>query len=104
MAESPRNASPPTGSELIAAEGEVLLRKYVAVWLWSILFGGTTGLTYTMISFSTGERWGSLALSLAVATLFGIYLLALAWLQLYRYLQYFLIPYVLVGRRAEEED
>jgi hypothetical protein len=35
---------------------EELLRKYLAVWLWSILFGGTTGLTYTMLSFYSGER------------------------------------------------
>jgi len=104
MADSPRNASPTTETSLIAAELEGLLRKYLAVWLWSILFGGTTGLTYTMISFSTGERWGTLALSLAVVTLFGIYLLALAWWQLYMYLRAFLIPHVLLGRRAEEAD
>jgi hypothetical protein len=104
MTESPGNAAPASRSDLIAAATEVLVRKYLAVWLWSILFGGTTGLTYTMISFQTGERWGALGLSLAVLTFLAIYLLAFAWLQLYKYLRTFLIPHVLIGIPVDEHD
>ena len=102
MDESPQRSAT-TETSQSTAEFERLLRKYLAVWLWSILFGGTTGLTYTMISFSTGERWGVLGLSLAVSTFFAICLLAMAWWQLYTYLRGFLIPQVLLGQQVGDD-
>jgi hypothetical protein len=81
---------------------EELLRKYLAVWLWSILFGGTTGLTYTMLSFYSGERWGPLGLPLSALTAVAIFFLLIAWSYLYLYLRDFLIPDVLIGRQRGE--
>jgi hypothetical protein len=81
---------------------DMLLRKYIAVWLWSILFGGTTGLTYTLISYSSGDHWGHLGLVLGAMTACGIYVLLLAWFYLYIYLKNHLIPVVVMGKDIED--
>ncbi|TOR07959.1 hypothetical protein CGG82_23515, partial [Vibrio parahaemolyticus] len=43
-----------------AAKLDILLRKYLSVWLWSILFGGATTLTFSLSSIRDYEKWGIL--------------------------------------------
>ena len=74
---------------------EMLLNKYVSVWLWSILFGTTTGLLYSFLSFRY-DKWGDLGAVLIIPAVGSLVLAIGAWLQLYRALTQFLIPrYVL---------
>ena len=69
-----------------------LLSKYISVWLWSILFGGTTGLTYTLINYESQEKWGVLAIALTFFTIVGISFLLISWHYLYLYLSKVIIP------------
>jgi len=83
---------------------EMLLNKYVSVWLWSILFGTTTGVLYSFLSFRY-ERWGDLGAVLVIPALGSLLLAVGAWLQLYRALTRFLIPrYVLNARSDGSEE
>lgn len=70
-----------------------LLSKYVAVWLWSITFGGTSALAYNLIgsSFARGA-WGTLSFALAALAALGMVLIAVAWLSLYHYFATYLLP------------
>ena len=82
----------------------MLLNKYVSVWLWSILFGTTTGVLYSFLSFRY-ERWGDLGAVLVIPALGSLLLAVGAWLQLYRALTRFLIPrYVLNARSDGSEE
>ena len=81
-----------------------LLSRYVSVWLWSILFGGTTALTYTLITYPSERGWAILPFLLAVLTWSGILLLALSWIYLYRYLTLMIIPIFILGRDIKTDD
>ena len=39
---------------------DTLLTKYVRVWVWSILFGATSGLSYAYIGVRFDRSWGPL--------------------------------------------
>ncbi|HEV2800381.1 MAG TPA: hypothetical protein VGW12_07785 [Pyrinomonadaceae bacterium] len=83
---------------------ETLLSKYIAVWLWSILFSAISGVVFTFIAYRPFEgRWRAAALLSAL--LIGIGLLAslASLLALYRGLVYFLIPQFLLGKEADPE-
>ena len=67
------------------------LSKYILVWLWSILFGASSGLMYSLIEYRP-ERWGQLALPLLVLSILGILCAFAALIVLIRYLLKFLIP------------
>lgn len=82
---------------------EALLNKYISVWLWSILFGTTTGVLFSFLSFRY-DRWGELGVVLAIPA-FGSLVLAIgAWLQLYRALTIFLIPRYVLSKPADGAD
>ena len=68
-----------------------LLSKYVAVWLWSIIFGTTTGVLYSFLSFRY-DRWGGLGIVLLIPAIVSLTLAILSWLSLYRGLSNYLIP------------
>jgi hypothetical protein len=78
------------------SQWEVLLNKYVSVWLWSILFGTTTGVLYTFLSFRI-DKWGCLAGVLAVPLTMALLMAIGSSLQLYRGLVQFLIPRYILG-------
>ena len=71
-----------------------LLRKYVSVWLWSILFGATTGLGTGLayLSFGGGARWGPLGPVILATALSGVAVVLSAWWSLYLYLVRVLLP------------
>ena len=80
---------------------EALLSKYIAVWIWSILFGTLTGLTYSFLS-SRIVNWGPLALLPAIPLVIGIWASLLAWRSMYKYLINYLIPSFI--HNTENED
>lgn len=73
------------------AQLDQLLNKYVAVWLWSILFGTTTGVLYSFLSFRY-DRWGGLGLIIVIPAIASLMYAILSWIALYRALSRYLIP------------
>jgi len=81
------------------ADLDKLLSKYIVVWLWSILFGASTGLTYSLIEYRP-EKWGQLALFLLVLSFLGTASALCSLILLIKYLLRYLIP-VLLGGQAD---
>jgi hypothetical protein len=79
-----------------------LLNKYVAVWLWSILFGATTGVGYTVMTLRSGS-WGSLGAVLVLPGMIVLMFTAAAWLHLYRAFTRYLLP-VFFENRSDEKS
>jgi len=73
-----------------------LLSKYILVWIWSILFGASSGLIYSLIEYRP-ERWGILALPLLFVSLLGMFFAFGSFLTLFRYLLNYLLP-IFYGR------
>jgi hypothetical protein len=82
---------------------ELLLTKYISVWIWSILFGAMTGLTYTFLSSRIGN-WGSLALLPGIPMVIGIIAIIQAWISIYRYLIHYLIPTFIHQSRSKLDN
>lgn len=80
-----------------------LLNKYVSVWLWSILFGTTTGVLYTFLNLRF-DRWGGLGLILVLPALFSLILAILSWLRLYHALAGYLIPRFILDTPTGKSD
>ena len=74
-----------------------LLRKYVAVWLWSILFGTTTGVIFFFMNYRPSGDWRELSLIYAYCVAIGGSASILSWVVLLRYLTRWLLPEVLAG-------
>lgn len=68
-----------------------LLSKYLSVWLWSILFGGTTTLTFSLANVTGYEKWGTLAWVIAMLLAIDMSFLIVSWLTLYQFLRSHLI-------------
>jgi hypothetical protein len=83
--------SNPTAS-IVSTDIEHLLSKYVHVWLWSILFGATTALTYSFMGLGMLRTLSGLNAVFVALALFGVLAALGAWLSLYDYLDGFLIP------------
>ena len=100
MAELEKATSRPIPNRL-----DRLLSKYVAVWLWSITFGGTSTLAYNFIGFSFGKyAWGTLSLPLAVLAAIGMLLIGIAWMSLYSYFDRYLLPSFFFGLSIEQQE
>jgi hypothetical protein len=69
-----------------------LLSKYVLVWLWSILFGASTGLSYSFMAYRPYDSWGSMGFLLVALLAVGILCTCWSWLFLFRYLTRYLVP------------
>ena len=80
-----------------------VLNKYVAVWLWSILFGSASAVAYTLVIFRPRDGWGPLTpVILALLVLSGLATLVALWF-LYRYFVRFLIPIFFSGAPPTHE-
>lgn len=84
-------------------EADNLFSKYILVWIWSILFGASTGLTYSLIEYRP-ERWGQLALPLLALAILGIVSAFAALIVLISYLLKFLIPVLLLKQEWGEDN
>ncbi len=72
-----------------------LLAKYTSVWIWSILFGASTGLAFSFLTLDRWGDWGRLSiLPSAIASMAAIMLL-FSWYLLYRYLCVYILPCIL---------
>jgi hypothetical protein len=84
---------------------ESLLSKYLAVWLWSIVFGAISGLTYTFIAYRPFEsKFRPSVLLSAILIGLGLITIISSLSSLYRGLIHFIIPNFLLGREADPED
>lgn len=77
-----------------------LLSKYLSVWIWSILFTTTTGVLYSFLSFHL-DRWGGLAIVIALPAILALLFALASWAHLYWGLQRFLIPRFVLSGDAE---
>ena len=71
-----------------------LLSKYVAVWLWSILFGANTALLYSFMTLDRIEAWKEVRFLPATLAVISAGFLAWSWWFLILYLILCLIPRV----------
>lgn len=76
---------------------EKLLSKYISVWLWSILFGGATTLTFSLANVRSYEKWGILSLVIGIIMAFAITFVIIAWLTLFRFLKAHIVPGLFLG-------
>src|SRR6266404_2574434 len=91
-------ASPDDGRE--ASESSVFLRlinRYISVWVWSILFGLTTSLSFTITNVRNIGRFGELSLVIGAFYLLSALFVFRAWFILLEYLRNFLIPMIFSG-------
>jgi len=88
------------GDRATISESSIFLRlvnRYISVWVWSILFGLATSLSFAISNVRNAGRFGDL--SLVVTSLYlvsGLFVLS-AWFTLLRYLRTFLIPMIFSG-------
>ena len=75
---------------------DVLLSKYVSVWIWSIIFGSTTGLVYSFSGMVNPERWSQLNTLLLGWYLMGTMSTVSSLFYLYFYLTRSIIPQFLI--------
>jgi hypothetical protein len=86
----------PTSSDL-----ERMFRKYVSVWVWSVIFGMNTGLTFNLTTQT--QRWGDRGLVLVGIYLVSVITITLSWIALLGYLSDPIIP-ALAGRIDSKEN
>jgi hypothetical protein len=89
-------------SEEKRSELRELLDRYVSVWLWSILFGSTSGVAYTLLSLRSSS-WGKLGAVFLFPAAMVFACATLAWLHLYRGLRCYLLPTFLPMMRGEAD-
>lgn len=80
-----------------------LLRKYLSVWLWSILFGGATTLTFSLVNIRDYEQWGALTSVTSMLLTISIVFLIIAWMTLFQFLKSYLINTVFVGHDEQDD-
>lgn len=83
---------------------DALLRKYLSVWLWSILFGGVTTLTFSLVNIRDYEKWGALTTVTGMLLAVSIIFLIIAWMTLFQFLKSYLIETVFVGREEDNHE
>jgi hypothetical protein len=69
-----------------------LLDKYITVWIWSVLFGASSGLVISLITYRTDARWGPLNAILLLFLIISIVAAVISWRALMRYMSVYLIP------------
>jgi hypothetical protein len=77
------------------------LDKYLEVWLFSILLGALSGLTYSLFSLR-GEpgRWGIFGLPFLVLNLGGAIVVVAAWAAMGQYFRRWLVPRFLLKQSS----
>jgi len=69
-----------------------LLAKYVRVWIWSILFGATSGLSYAYFGVRLDRPWGPLAALPLALFVVGVLSALGSWWSLLVHLRYSILP------------
>jgi len=82
-----------------------LLSKYIAVWIWSIMFGSVSGLFYSSSASARGysDRWVAfIALSLITSSI-GLVAVLIAYRELYKCLKEYLLPRFFMKDKGDTE-
>jgi len=81
-------------SKPVTSEGvfDRLLDRYITVWIWSVLFGASTGLVIDLITYRTDTRWGPLNALLVLVLLVSIVTAVISWRALMKCMTDYLIP------------
>jgi hypothetical protein len=69
-----------------------VLAKYVTIWVWSILVGINTTVTFSFIGSGLRARGPSALTFLGPVYLAGAICTMVAWYYVVRYLRYFIVP------------
>jgi hypothetical protein len=95
-----------TGQEgQLSDRWDVLLAKYIRVWIWSLLFGAASALGYSYVGFQLDKPWGSLAVLPLALLLIGVASSLGAWWSLLRYLRGTILPeFFGLSDRDESDD
>jgi hypothetical protein len=84
---------------------DYLLRKYLRVWIWSIIFGLDTTLTLTLSTHSISGKYAfEISLVLVVPTLAAALAVIMSWLYLGRYLSRGLMPLLRPTPSGRDDD
>ena len=90
----------------IGHEADRILKKYVGVWLWSILFGGNSALSYSTIALARYGEWSTMA-RFTFMGIIGVALICvlISYVLLLKYLSTYLLPtFFRELPSVEEED
>jgi hypothetical protein len=82
---------------------DLLLRKYVYVWLWSVLLGAVTTVGFTFVSSSAG-RWGSMGVGLIFFTFLGAASVVASLVALSRFFSGYLLPIFFGSAEVKTEE
>lgn len=87
-----RDFTEPDTRPITTTQWDDLLSKYVQVWIWSVLFGATSGLSYAYFGIRFDRPWGPLAALPLI--IFGVGVIAAlgAWWCLLVHLRYSILP------------
>jgi hypothetical protein len=86
-----------------ASPWDRLLAKYVRVWLWSLLFGATSGVTYSYVDVPFDTKWGSLIILPLALFAVGVAASLGAWFSLFNYLRYAIVPEFFADERYDQK-
>jgi hypothetical protein len=76
-----------------------LLSKYIAVWLWSAIFGAVSGVFFSFISFRSYEgKWRAFSILATLLTGIGLLAILSSSVALYRGLAHYLLPKFLLNK------
>ena len=77
---------------------DVIVAKYMKIWIWSILFGANSTLTYALSNSFVRDSWGILALGIAAIAMYGVMLTFVSWKQLIGFFKHAIIPSLFQNR------
>lgn len=82
-----------------------ILKKYISVWIWSIIFGAAYSLTSNIFLTKSFDKWGPLSILFILIYTYLVIFLLLSWINLYRYLVRFILPkFFLLKNELDENE
>lgn len=73
-----------------------ILSKYLSVWIWSALFGGSSGLFYFVVNTNMNERYGIISRIGFIMAIFAGAFVVLSYANLYLFLKKHIIPGLII--------
>jgi hypothetical protein len=71
---------------------ELIATKYFSVWIWSVVIGITTGVSFSLVNFFPRARGSFLVLLLAPLQILSAICVLVSWFALLRFLDGYIIP------------
>jgi|SRR6516162_9601957 hypothetical protein len=76
----------------ILAKIDGVLAKYITVWVWSVLVGINTSLTFSFVGYSLRSRGPTVLVVLGPVYVAGMLATMFAWWFVVSYLRFFIVP------------